>query len=108
MSEQFPGAPGGLDAGSYVAGYRLEQRIGRGGMAAVFRAYDSRLDRLVALKVMAPSLAADEAFRKRFIRESRAAAAVDDPHIIPVYAAGESDGILFIAMRLVRAGMCSR
>ena len=104
MSEQFPGAPGGLDAGSYVAGYRLEQRIGRGGMAAVFRAYDSRLDRLVALKVMAPSLAADEAFRKRFIRESRAAAAVDDPHIIPVYAAGESDGILFIAMRLVRGG----
>ena len=104
MSEQFPGAPGGLDTGSYVAGYRLEQRIGRGGMAAVFRAYDSRLDRLVALKVMAPSLAADEAFRKRFIRESRAAAAVDDPHIIPVYAAGESDGILFIAMRLVRGG----
>jgi serine/threonine protein kinase/DNA-binding beta-propeller fold protein YncE len=104
VSEQFPGAPGGLEAGSYVAGYRLEQRIGRGGMAAVFRAYDSRLDRLVALKVMAPSLAADEAFRKRFIRESRAAAAVDDPHIIPVYAAGESDGILFIAMRLVRGG----
>jgi serine/threonine protein kinase/DNA-binding beta-propeller fold protein YncE len=104
VSEQFPGAPGGLDAGSYVAGYRLEQRIGRGGMAAVFRAYDSRLDRLVALKVMAPALAADEAFRKRFIRESRAAAAVDDPHIIPVYAAGEADGILFIAMRLVRGG----
>jgi serine/threonine protein kinase/DNA-binding beta-propeller fold protein YncE len=104
VSEQIPGLPGGPDVGSYVAGYRLEQRIGQGGMAAVFRAYDSRLDRLVALKVMAPSLAADEAFRKRFIRESRAAAAVDDPHIIPVYAAGESDGILFLAMRLVRGG----
>ena len=104
MSDQIPGMPGGLAAGSYVAGYRLEERIGAGGMAAVFRAYDSRLDRLVALKVMAPSLAEDEAFRKRFIRESRAAAAVDDPHIIPVYAAGESDGVLFLAMRLVRGG----
>src|ERR1700722_2371515 len=104
VTEQIPGMPGGVSPGSLVAGYRLEERIGQGGMAAVFRAYDSRLDRLVALKVMAPSLAADEAFRQRFIRESRAAAAVDDPHIIPVYAAGESEGVLFIAMRLVRGG----
>jgi len=102
VSEQIPGT--GLVPGSYVAGYRLEERIGHGGMAAVFRAYDSRLDRLVALKVMAPSLAEDDAFRRRFIGESRAAAAVDDPHIIPVYAAGEADGVLFIAMRLVRGG----
>jgi serine/threonine-protein kinase len=55
--------------------------------------------RLVALKVLAPELAADESFRQRCMRESRAAAAVDDPNILPVFAAGESDGVLYIAMR---------
>jgi serine/threonine-protein kinase len=104
VSEQIPGLPENIGAGSFVAGYRLEERIGQGGMAAVFRAYDQRLERLVALKILAPALASDDAFRQRFIRESRAAAAVDDPHIIPVYAAGESEGVLFIAMRLVRGG----
>ena len=59
---------------------------------------------MVALKILAPALAADEAFRQRFIRESRAAAAVDDPHIIPVFEAGEADGVLFIAMRFVAGG----
>src|SRR5258706_14639921 len=73
-------------------------------MAVVFRANDERLDRTVALKILAPALAADEAFRQRFIRESRAAAAVDDPHIIPVFEAGEARGVLFIAMRWVRGG----
>ena len=73
-------------------------------MAVVFRAFDERLDRLVALKVLAPALATDEAFRHRFIRESRSAAAVDDPHVIPVFEAGEADGLLFIAMRYVRGG----
>jgi serine/threonine-protein kinase len=58
----------------------------------------------VALKILAPALADDEAFRQRFIRESRAAAAVDDPHIIPVFEAGEASGVLFIAMRYVRGG----
>src|SRR6516162_2787950 len=87
--------------GSRVAGYRLEQQIGLGGMAVVFRATDERLSRPVALKILAPALASDEAFRQRFIRESRAAAAVDDPHIIPVHEAGEADGVLFIAMRYV-------
>jgi serine/threonine protein kinase len=99
--------PRGADefvAGSLVAGYRLEERIGRGGMAVVYRAYDPRLDRHVALKVLTPGLAEDEAFRQRFIRESRAAAGVDDPHIIPVYEAGEDQGVLFIAMRFVRGG----
>ena len=70
----------------------------------VFRARDERLQRLVALKVLSPALAADEAFRQRFIRESRAAAAVDDPHIIPVHEAGEANGVLFIAMRYVPGG----
>ncbi len=73
-------------------------------MAVVFRAHDERLNRQVALKIMAPVTAADEAFRQRFIRESQAAAAVDDPNVIPVYEAGEADGVLFIAMRLVRGG----
>ncbi|MGO8959251.1 MAG: protein kinase domain-containing protein [Streptosporangiaceae bacterium] len=94
----------GFTAGLRISGYRLEQQIGRGGMAAVFRAHDERLDRQVALKILAPVLAQDDGFRQRFIAESRAAAAVEDPHIIPVYEAGEADGVLFIAMRLVRGG----
>src|SRR5215470_18303085 len=84
----------GVRVGSVLGGYRLEEQIGRGGMAVVFRATDERLGRQVAVKILAPVLSADEAFRQRFIRESRAAAAVDDPHIIPVYEAGESDGAL--------------
>jgi serine/threonine protein kinase len=94
----------GLAPGSVVAGYRLEERIGAGGMAEVFRARDQRLGRQVALKVLAPALAMDEEFRVRFIREWRAATAVEHPHIIPVYAADESGGVLFIAMRLVTGG----
>ncbi len=88
-------------AGSMVAGYRIESRIGAGGMAVVFRAYDERLGRSIALKVMPPEWTGDEEFRRRFVAESRAAARVDDPHIIPVYEAGTADGALFIAMRLV-------
>lgn len=99
-----PAALPGFAPGSRVAGYRLEEQIGRGGMAVVFRAHDERLNRQVALKILAPLLAADVAFRQRFIAESQAAAAVDDPNIIPVYEAGEADGVLFIAMRLVRGG----
>jgi serine/threonine-protein kinase len=73
-------------------------------MAVVYRALDARLERRVALKILAPGLAQDDAFRQRFIRESRAAAAVDHPHIIPVFEAGEANGVLFIAMRYVRGG----
>src|SRR5262249_2197180 len=98
VSEEFP-ALTGFRAGSVVGGYRLGARVGAGGMAVVFRARDGRLDRLVALKLLGAALAADGAFRRRFIAESRAAAAVDDPHIIPVYEAGEANGVLFIAMR---------
>ena len=103
MSEDFL-ALSGLRAGALVAGYRLEAQVGAGGMAVVFRARDERLDRLVALKILSPAMAADHEFRRRFIAESRAAAAVDDPHIIPVYEAGEAGGVLFIAMRFVRGG----
>ena len=90
--------------GSLLAGYRLEAQVGAGGMAVVWRARDERLGRLVALKILAPALALDSEFRRRFIGESRAAAAVDDPYIIPVYEAGEADGVLFIAMRFVQGG----
>ena len=104
MSDEFPPAFSESAIGSQIAGYRLEGQIGRGGMAVVYRAYDSRLDRYVALKILAPGLALDDAFRQRFIRESRAAAAVDHPNIIPVFDAGEANGVLFIAMRFVQGG----
>ena len=94
----------GLGAGSRVAGYLVEEQIGAGGMAVVFRARDEVLGRLAAVKVIAPSLADDEEFRTRFLRESRAAAAVDSLHIIPVYGAGEADGLLYIATRFVAGG----
>ena len=90
--------------GVRIGKYALEQQIGQGGMAVVFRARDEQLGRMVALKIMAPSVASDPEFRERFVRESRAAAAVDDPHIIPVFEAGESAGVLFIAMRYVPGG----
>ena len=102
MRDVGPGAT--FAVGSRVARYRLEGQVGAGGMAVVFRARDELLGRQVALKIMAPALAADDRFRRRFIREWRAAAAVDDPHIIPVYEAGEADGVLFLAMRLVADG----
>ena len=98
------GSLAGLGPGSQVAGYRLERQVGAGGMAVVFQARDERLDRHVALKLLAPALASDEGFRQRFLLESRAAAAVDDPHIIPVHEAGEAGGVLFIAMRYVPGG----
>ena len=96
--------PDSFTVGSVVAGYRLEEQIGRGGMAVVYRARDVQLGRNVALKLLAPVLALDDSFRQRFIRESQAAAAVDHPYIIPIFAAGESDGVLFIAMRYVQGG----
>ena len=99
MSGELPS--GGLAAGSRIAGYLIEEQIGRGGMAVVYRASDPRLNRPVALKILAPELAGDAAYRQRFIREMRAAAAVDHPHIVPVFDAGEADGALFIAMRYV-------
>ena len=101
MTDETPGF-GGPGVGSRLAGYRLDEQIGRGGMAVVYRAYDTRLERPVAIKVLAPELARDEAFQQRFIRESRTAAAVDHPNIIPIFEAGEADGVLFIAMRFVQ------
>jgi len=104
LSDDFLPQVAGFHAGSVLGGYRLEALVGAGGMAVVFRARDERLGRPVALKILVPSQAAVPEVRQRFIAESRAAARVDDPHIIPVYEASEADGVLFIAMRFVRGG----
>ncbi len=90
-----------LQVGSQLAGYRIEELIGRGGMGVVYRATELALDRPVALKLIAPELAGDATFRQRFLRESRLAAAIDHGGILPVYAAGEADGELYIANRFV-------
>ena len=93
-----------LVPGSQLAGYVIEEQIGAGGMAVVFRARDGMLGRLAALKVLSPALAADQEFRARFLRESQAVASVEEPHIIPVYGAGEVDGVLYIATKFVSGG----
>jgi streptogramin lyase len=87
--------------GTDLAGYRIERVLGRGGMSVVYLAQDPRLKRNVALKVLAPELAEDEGFRVRFLRESQLAASLDHPNVVPVYEAGEVDGLLYIAMRYV-------
>ena len=95
-------APGELAPDRMLAGYRIEDLLGRGGMSTVYLAEDTRLRRRVALKVLAPKLARDERFRDRFVRESQVAAAMEHPNIVPIYEAGEAEGLLFIAMRYVR------
>ncbi|MFI1965186.1 serine/threonine-protein kinase [Streptomyces pathocidini] len=87
--------------GRRIAGYLLEDEVGRGGMAVVYRAQDLRLGRTVAVKLLAPELARNNTFRQRFAHESRVAAAIDHPHIVPVFEAGEAEGVLYIAMRYV-------
>ncbi len=88
--------------GRELGGYRLGKVIGRGGMAVVHQAEDLRLGRIVAVKLLAPELARNDVFRQRFARESKIAAAIDHPHIVPVYEAGEAEGVLYIAMRYVQ------
>ena len=90
-----------LAAGTRLGAYLLEALVAQGGMGAVYRARDERLDRIVALKILAPALAADPGFRRRFVNESRLAAGLDHPHVVPIYEAGEHGESLFIAMRFV-------
>jgi hypothetical protein len=104
VTEEISSAVFSTAPGRRIAGYQIEEELGRGGMAIVYRARDINLGRIVALKILAPQLASDDSFRQRFIQESRAAAAVDHPHIIPVFEAGKADGELFIAMRYVSTG----
>ncbi|MEA2470844.1 MAG: hypothetical protein QOE38_1843, partial [Thermoleophilaceae bacterium] len=90
-----------LRAGDEFAGHRIEGVLGRGGMGVVYRATDLRLNRVVALKLIAPSLSADEDFRRRFQRESQVAASVRQQNVVTIYQAGEADGLLFVTMELV-------
>jgi protein kinase-like protein len=90
-----------LAPGSEIAGYRIEGVIGRGGMGVVYLAEQRSLNRMVALKVVAPELAADEGFRARFVREAQLAASLEHPNIIPIHDAGEDGDTLFISMRYV-------
>src|SRR4051812_48108608 len=87
--------------GAEFAGHRIEAVIGEGGMGVVYRARNLALDRVRALKVLSPGLSADARFRERFRRESRLAASIEHPNVIPVHHAGEEDGHLFLSMRLV-------
>ena len=90
-----------LPAGTDVARYTVTSVLGRGAMSVVYEARDAELGRFVALKVLAPAVGEGVRFRDRFLRESRLAASLDHPNVIPIYDAGEADGLLYIAMRLV-------
>jgi serine/threonine-protein kinase len=87
--------------GTTFAGYRVERVLGRGGMSVVYLAEHPRLKNMVALKLLAPALAEDDLFRERLLRESRLAASLSHPNVIPVYDTGEEDGVLFVSMRYV-------
>jgi serine/threonine-protein kinase len=87
--------------GDEFAGYRMRAVLGRGGMSVVYQAENLRLNNVIALKVLAPELAADDVFRARFLEESRIAASLNHPNVIPIYDMGSSDGLLYIAMRYV-------
>jgi tRNA A-37 threonylcarbamoyl transferase component Bud32 len=86
--------------GTVLGGYRIEESLGRGGTSVVYRAEHVRLGRRAALKLLAPGLGEAD-FTERFLRESRLAASLDHPNIVPVYDAGEQDGLLYIAMACV-------
>ncbi len=82
--------------------YRLVELLGRGGMGEIWRAYDPDMNRVVALKVLPPDFAGDQVFQERFRREARAAAGLDEPHLVPIYEFGEIEGRLYVTMRLIR------
>ena len=87
-----------------IGGFLIEGEAGRGGMGVVYRAREPSLDRRVALKIMAPGLSSDARFRQLFEEESRRAAALEHPNVLPVYRSGEESGRLYIAMRFVEDG----
>jgi hypothetical protein len=87
--------------GDEFAGYRVRAVLGRGGMSVVYQAENLRLSSIIALKVLAPELASDDVFRARFLEESRIAASLNHPNVIPIYDMGSHDELLYIAMRYV-------
>jgi serine/threonine protein kinase len=90
-----------ISIGSVFAGHRLDAVAGRGGMGVVYKATHLALDRVVALKLIAPEISGDESFRERFKQESMTAAALDHPNVVPIYDAGEEHGQLYVTMRYV-------
>src|SRR5579864_9463883 len=100
---QFMKGPYGMQA-RRLGSYELIRRLGEGGMARVYLARDIRLGREVAIKVLEPHLAERPGFRERFLRESRVAASLDHPHIVPLYDFGESDALLYLVMPYVSGG----
>jgi serine/threonine protein kinase len=99
--QSHPEMPSDSRIGTDLAGYRILELLGRGGMSVVYLAEQAFPHRRVALKLLAPEISADERFRERFTRESNAAASIDHPNVIPIFGAGEVDGVLYIAMRYV-------
>jgi serine/threonine protein kinase len=97
-----------LSDGDEFAGYRVERRLGRGGMGVLYLAVEPGLERRVALKLIAPEAASDEVFARRFAEESRIAASIEHPNVVPIYAAGEEAGVPFIAMRYVAGADLAR
>ena len=97
-----------LTPGTTFADHVIRSVLGRGGMGVVYRATHVPLDREVALKVIAPQYSGDHEFRRRFRREFRATAAIQHPNVIPVYHAGEEDGLLYVTMRFVEGTDLSR
>ncbi len=87
--------------GREILGYSVESLVGRGGMGVVYRAYDLRLKRSVALKLVAPERSQDDEFRTRFLAETELATSLEHPNVVPIYDAGEVDGQLYLAMRYV-------
>jgi len=90
-----------LSRGDVFAGWVIEAELGQGGMGIVYRAWDPRLDRQIALKLIASEYAEDEEYRRRFVNEARLAAAIDHPNLVPIHAAGEVDEVLYLVMRYV-------
>jgi hypothetical protein len=97
-----------LSDGDEFAGYRVERRVGRGGMGILYLAVEPGLERRVALKLIAPEAASDEVFARRFAEESRIAASIEHPNVVPIYAAGEEAGVPYIAMRYVAGADLAR
>ena len=90
-----------MESGTILGGYRVDSVAGQGGMGVVYRATQLGLDRPVALKVIASELASSVDFRTRFKSEAQLAASIDHPNVVPVYEAGEAEGVLYLAMRYV-------
>ena len=96
--ERVEGTP---EEGTPFGRYRLIELLGRGGMGEVWRAHDTAIDRVVALKMLLPHYAKDPDFEQRFRREARAAARLDDSHVVPIYDVGEIDDRLYVTLRLI-------